>query len=159
VTDNTTPSWQHLLDLVTQLDSGSYDSAFVAFGNISVQLSRSGALAAPVATAPPAVIAVAPTPTPASTPPAATSPEPSGTIIPSPMIGVFYRCPAPGAPPFVELGARVEPDTTVGIIEVMKLMNPVIAGVDGTLTSFLVKDHEQVEYGQALAVVSEAGTP
>ena len=75
------------------------------------------------------------------------------------MIGLFYRCPFPGAPPFVELGARVEPDTTVGIIEVMKMMNPVTAGVDGTLTSFLVKDHEQVEYGQALAVVSEAGTP
>ena len=155
MTDNTTPSWQHLLDLVTQLDSGSYDSAFVAYGNISVQLSRSGALAAPVATAP----APAPAPAPASTSPAATSPEPSETIIPSPMIGVFYRCPSPGAPPFVELGARVEPDTTVGIVEVMKLMNPVTAGVDGTLTSFLVKDNEQVEYGQALAVVSEVGTP
>jgi acetyl-CoA carboxylase biotin carboxyl carrier protein len=161
VTDNTTPSWQDLLDLVTQLDSGSYDSASVAYGNISVQLSRSGPLAAPVATVPAAVIvpALAPTPTPASASPTATTPEPSGTTIPSPMIGVFYRCPSPGASPFVEPGARVEPDTTIGIIEVMKLMNPVTAGVAGTITSFLVKDNEQVEYGQALAVVSETGAP
>ena len=71
------------------------------------------------------------------------------------MIGVFYRCPSPGAPPFVEPGAHVEPDTTVGIVEVMKLMNPVNAGVHGTLTSFLVNDNEPVEYGQALAVVAE----
>jgi len=74
------------------------------------------------------------------------------------MIGVFYRCPSPGAPPFVELGASVGADTTIGIVEVMKMMNPVSAGVNGTLTSFLVKDHEQVEYGQALAVVAEASS-
>jgi acetyl-CoA carboxylase biotin carboxyl carrier protein len=74
------------------------------------------------------------------------------------MIGVFYRCPSPGAPPFVETGTSVKEDTTIGIIEVMKMMNPVTAGVNGTLTSFLVKDREPVEYGQALAVVAEAST-
>jgi acetyl-CoA carboxylase biotin carboxyl carrier protein len=149
VSDNATPSWQHLLDLVTQLDAGSYDSASITYGSVSVQLSRSGVLPAPVAK----------DPAPATASPAATSPALPGTIISSPMIGVFYRCPSPGAPPFVEVGARVEPDTTVGIVEVMKLMNPVSAGVGGTITSFLVKDHEQVEYGQALAVVAEASTP
>ena len=147
MTDDATPSWQHLLDLVAQLDSGSYDSASVTYGDVSVQLSRSGPLTAP-----------APVPSRANTTPATTSPEPSGTIIASPMIGVFYRCPSPGAPPFVELGASVDADTTIGIVEVMKMMNPVSAGVNGTLTSFLVKDHEQVEYGQALAVVAEASS-
>ena len=145
MTDDATPSWQHLLDLVAQLDSGSYDSASVTYGDVSVQLSRSGPLSAPV-------------PSSASTTSATTSPKPSGTIIASPMIGVFYRCPSPGAPPFVEIGASVEPDTTIGIVEVMKMMNPVSAGVNGTLTSFLVRDHEQVEYGQALAVVAEASS-
>src|SRR5690606_38834077 len=51
--------------------------------------------------------------------------SPSGTPIPSPMIGVFYRSPSPGADPFVEAGDEVDADTTIGIIEVMKMMNPV----------------------------------
>ncbi len=75
------------------------------------------------------------------------------------MIGIFYRCPSPGAPPFVTAGDTVEPDTTIGIIEVMKLMNPVTAGVGGILSDILVEDNEQVEYGQPLAVVTEAGAP
>jgi acetyl-CoA carboxylase biotin carboxyl carrier protein len=146
VSDNAAPSWQQLLDLVAQLDAGPYDSASITYGSVSVQLSRSGPLVTP------AVTSTAPAVVPA---PVTSSPEASGTIILSPMIGIFYRCPSPGAPPFVELGAHVEPDTTVGIVEVMKLMNPVSAGVPGTLTSFLVNDNEPVEYGQALAVVAE----
>jgi acetyl-CoA carboxylase biotin carboxyl carrier protein len=80
-------------------------------------------------------------------------------VITAPIIGVFYRSPSPGAPPFIEPGAAVEPDTTIGIIEVMKLMNPVTAGTAGTLTEFLVADNAQVEFGQPLAVVAEEGSP
>ncbi|MGA2432847.1 MAG: biotin/lipoyl-containing protein [Acidimicrobiales bacterium] len=157
MTDNTAPSWQQLLDLVTQLDSGSYDSASITFGDVSVQFSRSGTFSAPVRTAPEPSVGADNDPVQNAS--AATSADPTGTIIFSPMIGVFYRSPSPGEPPFVEPGARVKSETIIGIIEVMKLMNPVSAGVEGTLTSFLVRDHEQVEYGQALAVVAEAGTP
>ncbi len=79
-------------------------------------------------------------------------PEP-GTIIRSPMVGTFYRAPEPGAAPFVEVGAKVEPDTRVCIIEVMKLMNSIPAGCQGTVTQILVEDGEAVEYGQALLVI------
>ena len=60
--------------------------------------------------------------------------------IEAPMLGTFYRAEAPGAPPFVELGSRVEPDTIVCIIEVMKMMNSVPAGVSGVVTEVLRRE-------------------
>ena len=77
------------------------------------------------------------------------SPEDGLTIV-APMIGVFYRAPAPGEAPFVEIGARVEPNTIVGIIEVMKMMNSVPAGVAGTIAAIHVENAQPVEYGQPL---------
>jgi acetyl-CoA carboxylase biotin carboxyl carrier protein len=70
------------------------------------------------------------------------------------MIGVFYRRPSPGAAPFVEPGQRVEADTTIGIIEIMKLMNPIVAGKSGVITDFLVTDADAVEFGQPLATIN-----
>lgn len=74
-------------------------------------------------------------------------------LITSPMVGTFYRAPEPGAPPFVEVGQRVEPDTTVCIIEVMKLMHSMPARHRGVVTHILVEDAAPVEYGQALLVL------
>jgi acetyl-CoA carboxylase biotin carboxyl carrier protein len=76
--------------------------------------------------------------------------------IASPTIGVFYRAPAPGAAPFVEVGTRVEPGTIVCIIEVMKMMNSVPAGIAGTIAEIHVDNAHPVEYGQPLFRV-EAG--
>jgi acetyl-CoA carboxylase biotin carboxyl carrier protein len=73
-----------------------------------------------------------------------------GVAIVSPMLGTFYRAPAPGEPPFVEVGARVRPDTIVCIIEVMKMMNSVAAGVAGTIAEVHVENAQAVEYGQPL---------
>lgn len=170
-----TPSWQDVLDLVTQLDDGAYESAAVEFGDVSVRLSRSADMpvASPVATTPPqspapstngTAHAAAPPAAPADTEiapavPAPAEPASNGTVVTAPIIGVFYRSPSPGSPPFVEPGATVEPDTTIGIIEVMKLMNPVTAGAVGTLTEFLVADNAQVEFGQPLAVVAKEESP
>lgn len=70
--------------------------------------------------------------------------------IDAPMLGTFYRAEAPGKPPFVEVGSRVEPDTIVCIIEVMKMMNSVPAGVSGTIAEVLPGNAELVEYGQPL---------
>ena len=70
--------------------------------------------------------------------------------IEAPMLGVFYRAPSPGAPPFVDVGTRVEPRTIVCIIEVMKMMNSVPAGVAGTIAEIHVGNAEAVEYGQPL---------
>lgn len=79
---------------------------------------------------------------------------PEGMIgIKSPMVGSFYRSPEPGAPPFIEIGSTVNPDSTVCIIEVMKLMNSLPAGVNGTISEILVSDGDPVEYGQILVLI------
>jgi acetyl-CoA carboxylase biotin carboxyl carrier protein len=70
--------------------------------------------------------------------------------IESPMLGVFYRAPAPGATPYVDVGARVEPDTVVCLIEVMKMMNSIVAGVSGTIVEVCSENAELVEHGQPL---------
>src|SRR5689334_23853706 len=93
----------------------------------------------------------------ASPPPHATDPTSDGlTAISAPMLGTFYRAEAPGKPPFVEVGSRVEPDTIVCIIEVMKMMNSVPAGVAGTVAEVIAENAELVEYGEPLFRVEPA---
>lgn len=70
--------------------------------------------------------------------------------ITAPIVGTFYRAPAPGAPPFVTEGTTVEPDTVVGLIEVMKMMNPIPAGVAGTIVEVCAANAEPVEFGTPL---------
>ncbi len=86
---------------------------------------------------------------------AAEQPTPSASgdgvvAISAPMIGTFYRAQAPGAAPYVEVGSRVEPDTVVCLIEVMKMMNPIPAGVGGTIVEVCAANAEPVEYGAPL---------
>jgi len=90
-------------------------------------------------------------------------PEPSdneetrdGVTIDSPMLGTFYRAERPGAEPFVEVGNQVEPDTIVCIIEVMKMMNSVPAGVAETIAEVCCDNAALVEYGQPLFRVDPA---
>jgi acetyl-CoA carboxylase biotin carboxyl carrier protein len=85
----------------------------------------------------------------ASTPERAPAPADADAIV-APMLGTFYRAPAPGAAPFVEVGSSVEPETLVCIIEVMKMMNSVHAGVSGTIAEICVENGEAVEYGTPL---------
>ena len=82
--------------------------------------------------------------------------DPNVQDLPSPLLGTFYRAPKPGAPPFVEVGATVEADTIVGIIEVMKLMNTVRAGVRGTVAEVLAADGALVEFGETLLRVRKS---
>jgi acetyl-CoA carboxylase biotin carboxyl carrier protein len=70
--------------------------------------------------------------------------------VPAPLLGNFYAAPRPGDPPFVQPGDAVSEDTTIGIIEVMKLMNPIRAGVAGTVVAVLAADGSAVEKGQVL---------
>ena len=70
------------------------------------------------------------------------------------MLGTFYRSPAPGDPPFVELGKRVQADDTVCLIEVMKLFSSINAGVDGVVMRILVENGTMVEFGQMLIVIA-----
>jgi acetyl-CoA carboxylase biotin carboxyl carrier protein len=73
--------------------------------------------------------------------------------VPAPLLGNFYAAPRPGDPPFVEPGDTVSEDTTIGIIEVMKLMNPIRAGVAGTVVAVLAEDGTAVDEGQPLVRV------
>ncbi|MFO7250622.1 MAG: acetyl-CoA carboxylase biotin carboxyl carrier protein [Actinomycetes bacterium] len=79
-------------------------------------------------------------------------------VISAPMVGTFYRAPEPGAPPYVEVGDLVEAGQQIGIIEAMKLMNPIVAEQSGRVGEILVGDGTPVEYGQPLIVLRRGDT-
>lgn len=108
-----------------------------------------GLLASLPASAPVAVSAApAATAHSAGDPPAAAAAE--GTEITSPMVGTFYRKPAPDAPNFVEVGSTVSVGQTVCIIEAMKVMNEIKAEKSGTICACVAEDGAPVQYGDAL---------
>lgn len=91
----------------------------------------------------------------ASAPVAATpvAPTPSKPAIKSPMVGVAYLSPEPGAKPFIEIGASVKSGDTICLIEAMKTFNPVKADKDGKITQILIKDGDAVEFDTALVII------
>jgi acetyl-CoA carboxylase biotin carboxyl carrier protein len=80
----------------------------------------------------------------------------AGTKVIAPLLGTFYSTPKPGDAAFVKIGDRVTADTVVCIVEVMKLMNSVTAGVAGVIAAVHVRDGDLVEHGQPLFTVVEA---
>jgi acetyl-CoA carboxylase biotin carboxyl carrier protein len=116
-------------EILRIIDESDLDELRIETGELSLHVVRSGA-----------VPAAAPAP----------AREESGDVIVAPMLGTFYRAPAPGAAPYVDVGSAVEPDTIVCIIEVMKMMNSVHAGVSGTIAEVCVENGEAVEYGTTL---------
>ena len=145
------------IDLIQSLlEDSQFDRLNLELDGVRVELARSGARARPTRTSVPDAAArgaVAPAPAaPAQTRPRQSSEE--GLVeVKAPLLGVFYRAPKPGEPPFVEVGDRVEEDSPIGIIEVMKLMNSARAGVRGTVVEILVPNGEMVEHGEALMLV------
>ncbi len=86
--------------------------------------------------------------------------EEEGLIpIKAPLLGIFYRAPKPGAPPFVEVGTYVTEDDTVCMVEVMKLFNTVKAGFKGRIAKICAENNQMVEYNQTLFLIDPAGTP
>ena len=79
--------------------------------------------------------------------------EPTGHIVRSPMVGTFYRSPAPGAKSFIELGSNVNVGDTICIIEAMKILNQIEADKDGVVVKILVENAQPVEYTQPLFVI------
>lgn len=110
-----------------------------------VAVPMPSAMAAPVAA--PTVAPAAPEPA-AQTPAAA--PEPKGTEVTAPMVGVFYAAPAPGDEPFVHVGSKVKAGETLCIIEAMKVLNEVTAEADGEVLEICVADGDLVEFGSCL---------
>jgi acetyl-CoA carboxylase biotin carboxyl carrier protein len=114
-------------EILRIIDESDLDELRIETGELSLHVVRAGAAVPPPERAPA-----------------------SADAIEAPMLGTFYRSPAPGEPPFVDVGSTVEPDTIVAIIEVMKMMNSVHAGVAGTIAEVCVANGEPVEYGTPL---------
>lgn len=147
--------------LIQAIDASSLDSIEIERGGTRVRLAKTPP-AAVVAAAPAVAPAAAPAPA-APAPAAAPAPSaesggeaaaPAGASnlveVTSPMVGTFYRSPAPDAPSYVEKGKRVSKGDTLCIIEAMKLMNELEAEVEGTIVEILVENAQPVEYGQVL---------
>ncbi len=137
-------------EILRVLEESTFDSLSLEMNGVKLNLQR-GAPAASrqVQTAAPATELVTANAEAGSTQTAQRSQ--SGLLeIHSPLLGIFHRAPKPGAPPFVEVGSNVEEESVIGIIEVMKLMNSVHAGVKGEVAEILIENGAAVEYGQVL---------
>jgi acetyl-CoA carboxylase biotin carboxyl carrier protein len=135
--------------IIQLLDGSRFDRLRLEMDGLRLELARSGGApdAAPRPTLPASepIVAVAAAPD---------KPREAGLVeVKSPLLGIFYHAPRPGEPPFVTVGARVEPDTIIGIIEVMKLMNSARAGVTGEVVEILAPNGELVEHGAVLLLV------
>jgi acetyl-CoA carboxylase biotin carboxyl carrier protein len=163
-------SAKDVAEIARLLEESSFDELYLELDGMKLTLRRSGAPAAS-ALAPRAVSSAAAAPSPStpalasgagaapagSSPAAALAANPVGVqTVTAPLLGTFYRAPKPGAAPFVEVGAAVEEDTIIGIIEVMKLMNTVRAGMRGVVVEILGRDGVLVEYGEPLIKVRAA---
>ena len=150
---------QQDLDAILKLiESAEHVAEFhLKYGDLEVSLSRSAAPSRPLSTPAAETPRGEPEPKAAAAPKKAEAVVPPGMVaIKSPMVGTFYRAPSPGAKPFVEIGQKVEPDSVVCIIEVMKLMNSIPAGVSGTIRQILVNDAQPVGFAQVLIVIEPA---
>jgi len=147
-------------DILKLIDGSDFDELKLEMGDLKLELRRRGAGASGVsAPPPPAVQAPAAAPRPEAPAAAVTAPvvaSGGGSEVPAPLLGTFYRAPKPGAAPFVQVGDSVTADTVIGIIEVMKLMNSVPAGMAGTVTEILAENGQLVEHGQTLIRIQPA---
>jgi len=138
-------------EIMRLLEESSFDSLSLEMGGVKLNLQRGSAAPVRQASAP---ATAAPAPQATAPPPPAQKVRPPSEAglaeVASPLLGIFYRAPKPGEPPFVEIGSKVEEDTVVGIIEVMKLMNTVRAGVKGEVTEIIAENAALVEYGEVL---------
>jgi acetyl-CoA carboxylase biotin carboxyl carrier protein len=146
---------RRLVELMKEHDLSEID---LREGETRIQIRRgqepviTGSVArSPAASAPPPAAAVdpaAPTATSASAP--ALVEDPNTAVIKSPMVGTFYSAPDPESPPYVKVGDHVGPETTICIVEAMKVFNQIPAEVAGKIMAVLVENGEPVEFGQPL---------
>ncbi|MEN4749108.1 acetyl-CoA carboxylase biotin carboxyl carrier protein [Pseudomonas sp. Ps21-P2] len=141
--------------LIELLEESGIDELEIREGEESVRISRHSKTPAQQYYAPAPVAAPAPAPVaaPVAAAEAPSAPKLNGTVVKSPMVGTFYRTPAPGSPAFVEVGKTVKKGDTICIVEAMKMMNHIEAEVSGTIESILVENGQPVEYDQPLFTI------
>jgi acetyl-CoA carboxylase biotin carboxyl carrier protein len=149
-------------EILRIIDESQLDELRIDMPDFRLHVRRGGAPppaaaeAAPIAErrdAPVPAAAAAPAPEPAA---GATASANGAPTIDAPMLGTFYRASAPGEQPFVDVGSKVDADTVVCLIEVMKMMNSVKAGVAGTVVEVCAANAQLVEYGEPLFRVEPA---
>ena len=130
-------------EILRLIDESQLEELRIETDGFSLHMRRGGADQPQAAPEPefPAPVETAPRPAPSAD---------GVQTIEAPMPGTFYRAESPGAEPFVDVGSEVEPDTVVGILEVMKMMNSVQAGLAGTIVEICAKDAELLEEGAPL---------
>ncbi len=144
---------KQVVDLMKKSDLSEFEIQDQEF---KLRIKRDvGGRAAPAASAPAAPVAYAPAPASAPGPAAAPAPaavvaDPNIKTINSPMVGTYYATPSPENPPFVAVGSPVKADSTVCIIEAMKVMNEIPSEIAGTIVECLVANGTSVEFGQPL---------
>jgi acetyl-CoA carboxylase biotin carboxyl carrier protein len=168
---------EELIAIVELLKDADFTQFRYQQGDFLVEISRGEPLSSPDGTPRPAAEGAASTPPSPVTSAAPSPPADAGVPFPSaaqeptpavladtahavtveaPMLGTFYRSPKPGEPSFVQLGDEVTPDTVLCIVEVMKLMNSVTAGVAGTVVEVSATDGQLVELGTPLFRINPA---
>ncbi|MBC3951350.1 MULTISPECIES: acetyl-CoA carboxylase biotin carboxyl carrier protein [Pseudomonas] len=141
--------------LIELLEESGIDELEIREGEESVRISRHSKTPAQpyYAPAPVAAPVAAPAAPVAAAAEAPSAPKLNGTVVKSPMVGTFYRTPAPGSPAFVEVGKTVKKGDTICIVEAMKMMNHIEAEVSGVIESILVENGQPVEYDQPLFTI------
>ena len=146
-------------DLAAIFDDSELTELELETEQISIRLSR-GQQGQPVVSMPQAMLAPAAQPAPGAAAAAPEAPQASASdlathegAVRSPMVGTVYRAPEPGAADFVSEGDTVKKGQTLFIVEAMKVMNPITAPADGTVTKILVDNAQPIEFDQPLAVI------
>lgn len=150
-----------IAEIARLLDESHFTDLKLETGGLKLRIRREGGRWAPAIEEDEDEAAPAPSPA------AEREPEPIGqeagaarvgeVDVPAPLLGNFYEAPRPGDPPFVNPGDKVSEETIIGIIEVMKLMNPIRAGVAGTVVAILAQNGAAIEEGQPLIRVAVEG--
>jgi acetyl-CoA carboxylase biotin carboxyl carrier protein len=171
---------QDIQKLIAMLEKSNLQELELETGGTKIRLAKPIHLAPAMAPAGPQFVMMphagpaAPVMMPPMVPPAAAGPAPeahadggtataqhvrpvTGVEVKSPMVGTFYRAPAPGAEPFVKIGDRVRKGQTLCIIEAMKLMNEIECEVEGVVVDISTENAQPVEYGEVLMHIDPAG--
>jgi acetyl-CoA carboxylase biotin carboxyl carrier protein len=149
---------RQLVALMTDHDLSEMD---IQQGDVRIQLRRPGVMVAPSMAAPTVMMAPPPAAVPHAAAPAAEAPaakdESRFPVIKSPMVGTFYSAPNPESPAYVKVGDHVGPETTVCIVEAMKVFNQIPAELSGKIVAVLVENGQPVEFGQPLFRIDPMG--
>jgi acetyl-CoA carboxylase biotin carboxyl carrier protein len=150
-----------VLQILKLIDESTFDYFQLEVGELKITVSKgepiplAGSAASASAAPSPARPTIAPAPQ-----AQVTKPAPKVAVIPdgmvpitAPLLGTFYVAPEPGAPPFTQVGATITEDTTVGLIEVMKVFNSVRSGVKGVVSEVVAQNGQFVEHGETLFLV------